>query len=595
MTRSYFKLRIIGCLVILAVLTNACKKNFLEIGPLGLLSEATLANKAGVNGLLVGAYSVLDGEPGGNDMAQSISNWQFGGVASDDAHKGSEYGDQTDLEFIENYSTLPVNDYLNRKWKSLYNGAQRANDVLRTLALVKDGSITDDESIQIKAEAIFLRAVFHFEAAKLWRNVPYIDETVSFGNANYNVSNVEKPIWPLIEADFQFAIDNLTVTKSEAGRVNSWAAKAFLAKAYMFQHKYTEAKTLLDDIIANGVTAQGEKYGLHPNYADNFNALKKNSLESVFAAQMSVYDNSNGQNGNSGELYSWNGGPTLCCGFYVPSFSLVNSYKVDGTNGLPLLDTWNNSDLKNDMGIASSEPFTPTTDPVDPRLDFTGGRRGIPYLDWGIMPGASWLVAQAAQGPYNNKKNVTWQKDPATYENRRTSINYNMIRFADVLLWAAECEVEVGSLDQAEIYVNRIRSRAANPDYWIKTYIDPNTPMAGFTNTNAANYKIGLYTTGQFSMQGKDFARKAVRFERKIELAMEGHRFFDLQRWDDGTGYMANVLNAYIAHENSSFDYLILKGAQFTKGKNELYPIPQTQIDLSMKDGTATLKQNPNY
>jgi hypothetical protein len=273
----------------------------------------------------------------------------------------------------------------------------------------------------------------------------------------------------------------------------------------------------------------------------------------------------------------------------------VNSFKVDGTNGLPLLDTWNNSDLKNDMGIASSEPFTPTTELVDPRLDFTGGRRGIPYLDWGIMPGASWLVAQAAQGPYNNKKNVTWQKDPATYENRRTSINYNMIRFADVLLWAAECEVEIGSLDQAEIYVNRIRGRAADPDYWIKTYIDPNTPMAGFTNTNAANYKIGLYTTGQFSMQGKDFARKAVRFERKIELAMEGHRFFDLQRWDDGTGYMADVLNAYIAHENSSFDYLILKGAQFTKGKNELYPIPQAQIDLSMTDGTATLKQNPNY
>ena len=594
MTRSYFKLRIIGCLVILATLTDACKKDFLEIGPLGLLSEATLASKAGVNGLLIGAYSVLDGEPGGNDMAQSISNWQYGGVASDDAHKGSEYGDQTDLEFIENYSTLPVNDYLNRKWISLYNGAQRANDVLRTLALVTDGSIPEDEVVQIKAEAIFLRAVFHFEAAKLWRNIPYVDETVSFGNANYSVSNVEKPIWPLIEGDFQFAVDNLTSTKPEAGRANSWAAKAFLAKVFMFQHKYPEAKTLLDDIIANGVTAQGEKYGLLPNYADNFNAMKKNSLESVFAAQMSVYDNSNGQNGNSGELYSWNGGPTLCCGFYVPSFSLVNSFKVDDI-GLPLLDTWNNSDLKNDMGIASADPFTPTTDAVDPRLDFTGGRRGIPYLDWGIMPGASWLVVQAAQGPYNNKKNVTWQKDPSTYENRRTSINYNMIRFADVLLWAAECEVEMGSLDQAETYVNRIRSRAANPEYWIKTYIDPNAPMAGFTNTNAANYKIGLYIPGQFSAQGKDFARKAVRFERKIELAMEGHRFFDLQRWDDGTGYMADVLNAYIAHENNSFDYLILKGAKFTKGKNELYPIPQPQIDLSMKDGTATLQQNPNY
>lgn len=595
MKKLHFNYIILSFLLSAILPIGSCTKNFMEIEPLGLLSETTLANNAGVNGLLIGAYSLLDGHPGGNDMAQSMSNWQYGGVASDDAHKGSEYGDQTDLEFIENYSALPVNSYFNSKWRSLYNGVQRANDVLRALKLVSDGSISESESVQIKAEAIFLRGLYHFEAAKLWKNVPYVDETVSFANGNYNISNVERPIWPLIEADFKFAVDNLNPTKPDAGRVNSWAAKAFLAKLYMFERRFQEAKTLLDDLINNGVTAKGEKYGLLPNYADNFNALTKNSLESVFAVQMSVYDNSNGQNGNSGELYSWNGGPTLCCGFYVPSFSLMNSFKVDNEKGLPLLDSWNDSNLKNDMGIASTESFTPTDQLLDPRIDFTGGRRGIPFLDWGEMPGASWLVVQAAQGPYNNKKNVTWQKDGGTtYENRRTSINYNMIRFADVLLWAAECEVEVGSLQQAEIYVNRVRARAANPEYWIKKYIDPESPMSGFSNTNAANYKVGNYS-GQFSSLGKDYARKAVRFERKIELAMEGHRFFDLQRWDNGTGYMADVLNDYIAHENSSFDYLILKDARFTKGKNEIFPIPQTQIDLSMKDGVPTLIQNPNY
>jgi hypothetical protein len=245
------------------------------------------------------------------------------------------------------------------------------------------------------------------------------------------------------------------------------------------------------------------------------------------------------------------------------------------------------------MGVASADPYTPFTDPIDPRLDFTAGRRGIPYNDWGIMPGASWLVVQAAQGPFNNKKNVPWQKDKATtYENRRTSINYNFIRFSDVLLWAAEVEVEIGSLEKAREYVNRVRARAANPAYWIKTYINPATPMAGFTSENAANYVIGLYNT---PWTDKTFARKAVRFERKIELAMEGHRFFDLQRYDNGSGYMSDVLNAYIAHENNSFDYLILKGAKFTKGKNEIYPIPQSQIDLSMVDGKPTLTQNPNY
>ena len=592
MKRLIYKFIIAGSIIFL-LLIYACKKEFLEIQPLGLLAESTLANKAGVNGLLVGAYSLLDGHPGGNSMAQSMSNWQFGGVASDDAHKGSEYGDQTDLEFIENYSALPVNSYFTAKWTSLYTGVQRANDVLRLLATITTG-LTEAEKTQITAEAIFLRAVYHFEAAKLWRNIPYLDESISFANGNYSVPNTE-PIWPKIEADFQFAIDNLTATKSEAARANSWAAKAFMAKVYMFQHKYTEAKVLLEDIIANGVTAKGAKYDLLPNYADNFNPLTKNGPESVFAAQMSVRDNSNGQNGNSGELYSWNGGPTLCCGFYVPSFSLVNSYKTDAVTGLPLLDTWNDSDLKNDMGIASSEPFTPTTDPLDPRLDFTGGRRGIPYNDWGLMPGASWLVAQFAQGPYNNKKNVVWQKDLATtYENRRSSINYNFIRFADVLLWAAEVEVEIGDLAKAESYVNRVRTRAANPTYWIKTYKDNSKPLDGFTDTPAANYVIGLYT-GQFAANGKDYARKAVRFERKLELAMEGHRFFDLQRYDNGTGYMADLLNAYIAHENNSFDYLILKGAVFTKGKNELYPIPQDQIDLSYVNGQPTLTQNPNY
>lgn len=237
MRKLIFRFIITGCIISIGFLI-ACKKEFLEVPPLGLLGESTLATKAGLNGLLIGAYSLLDGHPGGNSMAMSMSNWQYGGVASDDAHKGSEYGDQTDLEFIENYSALPVNSYFTAKWSSLYNGAQRANDVLRVLAKITTG-ISDAERTQISAEATFLRAVFHFEAAKLWRNIPYVDETVSFANGNYSVSNTE-PIWPKIEADFQYAIDNLTATKADAGRANSWAAKAFMAKVYMFQHKYTE-------------------------------------------------------------------------------------------------------------------------------------------------------------------------------------------------------------------------------------------------------------------------------------------------------------------------------------------------------------------
>lgn len=580
----------------------SCKKSFLEKNPQGSVSETTLANKAGVNGLLIGAYSLLDGIGGPwasvGVWSQAVSNWTFGGVASDDAHKGSEYGDQTDLELIENYTATAVNPYFDGKWATLYAGVQRANDVLRVMAKVEDGSISEEEALQIKSEAIFLRAVYHFEAAKLWQNVPYISDSVSFDNKNYQVPNTE-PVWPKIEADLLFAANNLSETKPDVGRANSWAAKAFLAKAYMYQDKFEEAKPLLIDIIDKGVTPSGVKYAL-VKYSNNFNPSTKNSAESVFAVQMSVNDNADGVNGNLGDILNYGaGGPANCCGFYQPSFSLVNSFKTDPVTGLPLLDTWNDSDIKNDQGIASSSPFEPYTGTLDPRLDWTVGRRGIPYLDWGIMPGASWIVSQAAAGPYLPIKHIYYKAEKATTSEgsgQVTSNNYTMIRFADILLWAAEAEVEIGSLSEAQKYVNMVRARVADPSNWVKKYVDDNDPLKGFSNDPAANYKIGLYTD-QFENGGKDFARTAVRFERKIELAMEGHRFFDLQRWDNGTGYMADVLNAYVFHETHipGYNYLYMNGAKFIKGKNELYPIPQVQIDLSKVNGVSVLKQNPGF
>lgn len=596
------KFIIVGFLILLVVIA-ACKKSFLEKEPLGPIGENTLATKAGVNGLLIGAYSLLDGRgnPNSNE-GSAISNWIYGGVASDDAHKGSEYGDITDIELIESYKVDPTNNYLPIKWGALYAGVQRANDVLRVLAKVTDGSITAEEATEIKAEAIFLRAVYHFEAAKMWKNIPYVDESISFENANFNVSN-DVPIYPKIEADFQFAVDNLKPVQQQVGRANSWAARAFLAKVYMYQSKFDLAKPILLDLINNGVTASGQKYQLLSRYGDNFNPIMKNNSESVFAVQMSVNDGAAGHNGNAGDLLNFpGGGPATCCGFYAPSFSLVNSFMTDPVTGLPLLDTWNDSNVKSDMGVDGNTAFTPYTGTLDARLDWTAGRRGIPYLDWGIMPGLPWIRAQAQSGPYIPIKNIYYKADAATTSDiydgwgagNVTANNYVMIRYADILLWAAEAEVEIGSLSEAEDYVNQVRNRAANPSGFVHTYVDDNDPSKGFTSTAAANYKVRPYT-GQFASNGQDYARKAVRFERKIELAMEGQRFFDLQRWDNGTGYMADVLNAYIQHEMSTYDYQILKGATFKKGRNEYFPIPQTQIDLSKEKGSSTLKQNTGY
>lgn len=605
MKKLYYK-SVITCFIGTITLLYGCKKSFLERESMGSLSESVLENKAGVNGLLIGAYSLLD-YVGANGTDQtfytSSTNWVLSDVASDDSHKGSEYGDIADYQLIEAYKETPVTIPLNSIWVAIYAGIQRANDVLRVLAKVTDGSISDAEAEQIKAEAVFLRGVYHLEAALVWKNVPYVDESITFDAGNYNVTNTA-PIWPYIETDLEFAATNLTETKSDIGRANSWAAKAFLAKAYMFQHKFAEAKPLLADIIANGVTSLGQKYALADKFSDNFHPLKQNNSEAVFAVQMSVNDNApDGLNGRAGDLLNFaSGGPANCCGFNQPSFSLVNSFKTDPVTGLPLLDTWNDEDIKNDQGIASTSPFIPYDGTLDPRFDFTVGRRGLPYHDWGIMPGAIWIVSQSAMGPYIPMKNIYYQADQATtyqsYQGWATSTanNYDMIRFADVLLWAAEVEVEIGSLDQAEVYVNQVRQRASNQADWRCTYIDDNDPLKGFTNTLAANYKIGLYT-GQFELQGQDYARKAVRFERKIELAMEGHRFFDLQRYDNGTGYMAEVLNAYIQHEThiTGYNFEYMNGATFTKGKNEIYPIPQAQIDLSVEKGAPTLIQNPGY
>jgi hypothetical protein len=578
MKQSKFKILLVGVTTSL-VLFYACSKNFLDKAPIGSLDQNTLANKAGVEGVLIGAYSMLDGYGGAGGGWQSAgSNWVYGGVASDDAYKGSDPGDQADIVPIETYTPTASNGYFNQKWQAIYDAVQRCNDVLRLMAAATD--INDADKKRISAEARFLRAHYHMDAKKMWNNIPFVDETITYAAGNFNVANTAD-VWPNILADLDYAIANLPATQSSVGRVNVWAAKAMKAKALMFKKDYAGALPILKDVIANGVTTSGKKYALTPNMFDNFNAETKNSSEAVFSCQQSVNDNSGGSNGGWGDVlnFPYNGGPGGCCGFYQPSVSLVNSFQVDPVTGLPLLDTWNATDFKNDQGIASTAAFTPDmTTPVDPRLDFTVGRRGVPYLDWGLHPGNDWIRDQNNGGPYSPIKHVYYKRqagaltDNSFWTSGVTANNYTFIRFADVLLWAAECEVEVGSLANAVLLVNQVRSRIKdNPSTWVKM---PN-------GSNAANYQIGLYV----AFPDQAYGRKAVRFERKLELAMEGHRFFDLVRY--GTADVE--LNAYIAKEKAKRTFFT--SASFTKGKNEYFPIPQSQIDLSK----GALKQNPGY
>lgn len=609
--KQYYNKWSFALAMIVVFLVSSCK-DYLDKKPIGSLSESNVTTKAGVNAVLIGAYSLLDGQVGlafantnvtGYTYAAAASNWIYGSIVADDSYKGSTPTDQPPMVLLATWSkSTATTTYMNFKWQIVYSGVQRANDVIRLLPKVSE--LSDAEKKVLQAEARFLRAHFHMEAQKMWNSPPYVDETISFESGSEPVSNVDASgnfinIWPKIEADLQFAIDNLPATQTQVGRVNKWAAMAYLAKAHIFQDKYTTAKPLLENLIANGVTAGGKKYAL-VNFQDNFNAQTKNSAESVFACQMSVNDGSQ-LNGNFGDVLNFpngTGAPGGCCGFNNPSFNLANAYKTDA-NGLPLLDTWDN-------GAVVSDPANLYTGTLDPRVDLTIGRPGIPYLDWGPHTTA-WIRDLAVNGIFNPRKNVYAKSQFGTLSSNETAFwgatqinanNYTFIRFADIILWAAECEAEVGSLDKAQEYVNQIRNRAADPTGWVykdATYSAATSKYSPQT-TPADNYKINPYPAGAFTAGGKDYARKAIRFERRLELAMEGHRFFDLQRWDNGTGYMANTLNTYQSVEKlrKSFFY-VNPTAQFTKGVNEFYPLPQAQIDIQNSGGKISLKQNPGY
>ena len=567
--------------VIPVALLISCGDEFLSQPPQGALDENTLTNEKGIYATLIGAYSVLDGWANdgsfGDAWQSSGTNWIWGSILGGEAYKGSTLGDQAEIEPIERYEGLPTNQYYQGKWGNVYNGVARANSVLSLLAKTK--GLPEEKAELFTAEARFLRGHYHFELKKVFNNIPYVDEAAS--EVDFRVTN-NVAIWPMIEADLQFAADHLPEVMPAVGRVNQWAAKAMLAKAYIFQDKYDQALPLLNEIIANGNTSDGKSYGLMDCFHDNFNAETKNNKEAVFSIQYSVNDGTNGANGGFGDTpnYPWTQGPGGCCGFFQPSQNLVNSYKTDG-QGLPLIDTFNESDVKNDEKIPGTEPFEPYEGNLDPRLDWTVGRRGIPYLDWGPMPGEGWVADKEYGGPYVPKKHVYYESQEGTLSTASgwakgpNSNNYEIIRFSDVILWAAEAEIEVGTLEKAREHVNTIRARAKNGCY-----------VTNEEDTPAANYVIGLY---EQPWTDPAAARKAVQFERKLELAMEGHRFFDLVRW----GIAAETLNEYLRVEQTKRQHL--QGATFQKGVDEYQPIPFEEIVNSSVDGKPTLTQNPGY
>ena len=571
---------IIGVVVAGMAVAYSCSDSFLEVPVTGQLDEGILSSRQGLESSLIAVYSQVNGRA--NRMA-SPSNWVWGSIRGADANKGTDPGDFSDINPIQRYEALPTQGVIRDKYAGLYEGIARANATLKLLGKAA-ADVPADFKTSIEAQAKFLRAHYYFELKRDFGNVPYVDENVDYGTGIELVKN-DTELWPFIEADMTFAYNNLPPTQTQVGRVNSWAAAAYLAKIYMYQKKFTEAKALYDDIIPNGQTSNGKPYGLVPKFADVFRGSNDNHEESVWAYQAAANTGSvNNANPEFDLNWPYNtgaDGPGNCCSFFQPTFTMANSFRTNG--GLPLLDgSYNDAanELKTDMGLETSDAFTPDAGPLDPRIDHSIGRRGIPYLDWMDFPGKAWIRNQPNAGPYQTKKFVYYKADKGSLQDNSswtpgyTAMNFPIIRFADVLLMAAEAEIEVGSLETARTYINRVRERAANPEGFVMKNGSP-----------AANYVISLYNT-PFASQ--DEARTVVRFERKLELSGEGHRFFDLVRW----GTAEAELNAYLQYESPKLPLGALSGAKFTSGQDEFLPIPQDQIDLV---GADILKQNPGY
>lgn len=561
-------------LIFLAISITSCSNDFLEVEPSGVLSSENVATAENAEGLVVAAYAAI----GNDNMAGPITHmWVYGSVRADDAYKGGGgRNDVAEFDRYEQYNLVipslgPIGFPLT--WDLYYKAISRANFALRVIKKIPEEEY--EQKTKRIAELRFLRGHSHFMLKLLFKHIPYITEDLSeeeILNTSNDLPNDE--LWNLIAEDFLYAYNNLPQTQEQPGRADRNAAAAYLAKLRLYQaYEQNEQNQVvninesrLQEVIdyANEVTGS-----LSPLFGNNFLPGYENGPESIWTVQFSLNDGTEiGRGSYATALNSPTGSPLYgCCGFHPASQNMVNAFKT-GPDGLPMFDTFNNVDIK-------PEEYGS----MDPRLDHTVGVPGRPfkYRNTVKEPGdmiykKSWARNPGVYGYYSNMKEQQapdcscWVK---TGPFIATSVNYNFIRYADVLLFKAEALIQLGRKDEALPLINRVRERAAASTV---------RPLeAGASDI----YNISLYE----SFPTKEYALKALKYERRIEFAMEGWRFFDLVRW----GEAAEVLNAYLDEEEENREYL--STAHFTAGRDEYFPIPQREIDYT----NGVYVQNPGY
>ena len=560
------KLLYIVCSICLAGGFSSCESFLDKHVPQGTLSDEQVKTPENAEAMVVSAYAIFTTA---EDINSSFSMWNFE-VRSDDAYKGgSGPGDGDVFHQLEiQQGVLTTNWNINDMWVRLYNSLSRVNSAIALL------NVSDfDMKQQRLGEMKFLRAYGHFLLKRLYKHIPFvINENLTYDEYN-NLSNREYSNdegWQLIINDLEEAFKVLPEKQADKGRPTKAAAAAFLAKVYLYKAYHQ------DDENTNQVTsinqAELEKvieytnptlyanYGLEADIHNNFRPEEQfeNGVESIWAIQYSRNDGSTFGNLN------WSYGlippniPGATDGgtdFFKPSQNLVNAFRT-GADGLPLLDTFNQKDY--DMN----------TDNADPRLFLTVGMPGLPYMfnkNFMMDKTSVWSRSGGVYGYYVSlKQNV----DPALIGEYlikgsywASSMNRIVFRYADVLLMRAEAYAQLGNSEQAIALVNQIRQRAAGSTQMIGSY----------QNT----YGVKMYVTPYKGSYSKDETVKIVKMERRLELAMESERFFDLVRWGDA----ATVLNKYYAEEIDNC--ALYSDAQFTANKGEYLPIPFVQMSAA--------------
>ncbi len=554
------------------LLLSSCKKQ-LEYIPTGVLSSADLTSPTAVEGLVTAAYAGI----GNGDMIGPIySNWAYGSVRSDDSYKGGGgTGDVWEIDAMEHYNlvTPTMGAFVSRTWQNLFKSISRANVALRAVTALADADFPQKKSRL--AELKLLRAHSYFTMKTLYKNIPIFDENAT-AEEILKVSNdlSWEDSWNKIAADFQYAVDNLPETQSQIGRPNKYAAQAYLAKLRLFQayeqdagHKVTTIKqSRLQEVVAltQSVISSG-KYSLSPDIANNFLPETENGPESIFAIQFTINDGTTSGRLNYEDGLNYpHGAPQYgCCGFHAGSQNLVNAHTTDA-NGLPNFTTFNNS-------IANLATAT-----VDVRLDHTVGIDGHVYkYDNTKLFSNSWVRDPGVYGNFHTMRNQQLASSSSYFKNgpfMGVAKNYDILRYDEILLIQAEAYIELGQQDKALPLINQIRARAAASTGRLKK----------LDGSFASNYNVQLYPAAGWTQA---YARQALQWERRLEFATEGHRFFDLVRW----GIAAQTLNQYIAVEKTRRTFLAT--ALFTAGRDEYLPVPQSEITFT----NGLYKQNPGY